>query len=252
MTTPTDQRDGAPPPARTRPTVAPIAPIARQTTVSLIAERVRSGIGDGTFAAGEQLGEAHLAEQLQVSRGPVREALQRLIQEGLLISHPHRGVFVVSLGASDIADVQLARRAVEAAAVEQVAGRVARDGAAAVLGPARQVLAALRAAAEDGDWHTVADLDLQLHDALVAAAGSPRLSRMYATLVVETRLCLGALEPSYPVRTELVDEHAHLLDAVATGDPAQARRALEQHLDDGVERLAVRSRDDDRPKEATR
>lgn len=247
-----EQRDGDRRTPRTRAGVAPIAPIARQTTVSLIAERVRSGIGDGTFAAGEQLGEAHLAEQLQVSRGPVREALQRLIQEGLLISHPHRGVFVVSLGSSDIADVQLARRAVETAAVEQVAELVARDGDATVLGEARQVLGELTAAAEDGDWHTVADLDLQLHDALVAAASSPRLSRMYATLVVETRLCLGALEPSYPVRTELVDEHAHLLDAVATGDPTQARQALEQHLDDGVERLAVRGRPDERPKEATR
>lgn len=240
-------------PSRGSPTpTTPIAPIARQTTVSLIAERLRAGIGDGTFPAGEQLGEAHLAEQLQVSRGPVREALQRLIQEGLLVSHPHRGVFVVSLDGSDVADVQLARRAVEAAAVEQVAAAVRRDGDQAVLGPAREALGRLTDAAESGDWHAVADIDLELHHALVAAAGSPRLSRMYATLVVETRLCLGALEPAYPVRTELVHEHAQLLDAVATGDRQRARRALEHHLDDGAERLAARGRVGTRPEEVSR
>lgn len=217
-----------------------VAPIARRTTVSLIAERLRAGIGDGTFPAGEQLAEAHLAEQLQVSRGPVREALQRLIQEGLLVSHPHRGVFVASLGPADVADVQLARRAVETAAVDRVVAAVRRDGDA-VLAPAREVLGRLAAAAHDGDWTTVADLDLELHHALVAAAGSPRLSRMYATLVVETRLCLGALEPTYPVRAELVDEHAELLDAVGSGDASRARTALEQHLDDGAERLAART-----------
>lgn len=233
----TERRDVAPTADRSG---GGIAPIARRTTVSLIAERLRAGIGDGTFPAGEQLGEAHLAEQLEVSRGPVREALQRLIQEGLLISHPHRGVFVVSLGAADVADVQLARRAVEAAAVERVADLVGRDGDA-VLAPARAAFDRLAAAADDDDWPAVADLDLELHDALVTAADSPRLSRMYATLVVETRLCLGALEPTYPVRGELVDEHAELIDAVATGDRLVARRVLEQHLDDGVERLTARA-----------
>ncbi|WP_083441354.1 GntR family transcriptional regulator [Nitriliruptor alkaliphilus] len=241
----TRSRDAAPP---DEPAVGAIAPIARRTTVSLIAERLRAGIGDGTFPAGEQLGEAHLAEQLEVSRGPVREALQRLIQEGLLISHPHRGVFVVSLGAADVADVHLARRAVETAAVERVADAVRRDGGA-VLAPARAVLDQLAAAAAEDDWPAVADLDLELHHALVTAADSPRLSRMYATLVVETRLCLGALEPAYPVRAELVDEHAELIDAVATGDAAIARRVLEQHLGDGVDRLAARTPDPGSPEE---
>ena len=92
-------------------------------------------------------------------------------------------------------------------------------------------------------------LDLELHHALVAAADSLRLSRMYATLVVETRLCLGALEPTYPVRGELVDEHADLIDAVATGDRSVARRVLEQHLDDGVERLTARTPHAGRPEE---
>src|SRR4051794_22187249 len=88
-------------------------PVQRDSTPSIIAARIRDAVIDGTFPPGMQLSEAHIASRLGVSRGPVREALQRLIQEGLLRAERHRGVFVIELGIADVRDLYLARAAVE-------------------------------------------------------------------------------------------------------------------------------------------
>jgi DNA-binding GntR family transcriptional regulator len=79
--------------------------IPRVTFAGMVGERIRSNIVEGVLAPGAQLNEVELAASFGVSRGPVREALQRLIQEGLLRSEPHRGVFVPVMGLEDIDDV---------------------------------------------------------------------------------------------------------------------------------------------------
>src|SRR6266511_1067473 len=67
-----------------------------------------------------QLNEMDLAERLGVSRGPLREGLQRLIQEGLLNSQPHRGVFVPVINDEDLLDIYFAREVIETAAVRRI------------------------------------------------------------------------------------------------------------------------------------
>src|SRR5205085_9265531 len=83
----------------TMPTVAfeNLQPLALETAPERIADQVRASVLDGSLAPGTQLTEVQLAERLGVSRGPVREAMQRLIQEGLLRAERHRGVFVMEL-----------------------------------------------------------------------------------------------------------------------------------------------------------
>ena len=98
-----------------------LEPLRRDSTPERIAEQLRSGIVTGRLAPGQALREVEIARQLGVSRGPVREAFQRLIQEGLLEAHPARGVFVPQLAAGDIADLYLARGAVEIAAAQLLA-----------------------------------------------------------------------------------------------------------------------------------
>src|SRR5438045_3707747 len=88
-----------------------LEPVNQETTPSIIAARLRVGIMNGSIPQGAQLAEAQLAKQLQVSRGPLREAMQRLVQEGLLISERHRGLFVIRLRPDDVLDIYLARAA---------------------------------------------------------------------------------------------------------------------------------------------
>ena len=101
-----------------------LQPLSQQSTPELIADQLRVKILDGTFPPHHQLAEVELAKQLQVSRGPVREAMQRLIQEGLVRSERNRGVFVIEMDADDARDVYVARGAVEKAAALLVCTKV--------------------------------------------------------------------------------------------------------------------------------
>jgi len=210
-----------------------LEPVERRSTAAIVADRLRGAIMRGTFPPGTQLGEVELSTRLGVSRGPLREAMQILVAEGLLVSERNRGTRVRDLDAADVRDVYAAR-----AAVERGAGLllIAGDRAAAVerLGAA---LAAMEAAA--GDPAALADADHAFHHELVAASGSPRLRRMADGLLVETRMCLAALQDNPPPAQSLLAEHRELLAAVRDGDAAKLTAVLEAHMTDAVNRIPV-------------
>lgn len=208
-----------------------LEPINRETTPSVIAVQIRSRIMDGTFPPESQLGEVQLAGRLNVSRGPVREALQRLIQEGLLETRRNRGVFVASLDGDDVADVYLARRAIEREAITILVRR-ADDAAFDRLG---ELVEDMSSAAERGAWEELADADLRFHETLVRSSNSKRLQRMFSTLLVETRMCIARLESAYPVHKRLVQEHRNLLGAMRQGDESAALALIDAHLKDAVD-----------------
>jgi DNA-binding GntR family transcriptional regulator len=216
--------------------VPALHPLRQESTPALVADRIRSGILDGAFPPHTQLNEIALSRQLAVSRGPIREAMQRLIQEGLLRSERNRGVFVVELDDDDARDVYLAR-----GAIERTAAAIVAQGAAPEALDGLQVIVDRLAAATDGSWAEIVTHDLDFHQALVAAANSPRLDRMFRTLVAETRLCLIRLEPFYPGRAEVAAEHQGILDAVRGGDLDSVDRLVRLHMDASAARLSVPS-----------
>src|SRR5437764_12480163 len=91
--------------------IAEIEPVNRESTAAIIARQLREAIMNGSLPPGAQLGETELAGQFRVSRGPLREAMQRLVSEGLLRSERHRGLFVSDLEPADIHDIYTARLA---------------------------------------------------------------------------------------------------------------------------------------------
>jgi DNA-binding GntR family transcriptional regulator len=213
----------------------------------MVGERIRSNVIDGTIEAGSQLNEVELASSFGVSRGPVREALQRLIQEGLLRSEPHRGVFVPVMSEEDIDDIYLAREALETAAVRRITSSGRSASAYKVLD---RLVGAMRKAETAGDWQVVASRDLDFHAGLVGAAGSPRLERMFTTVISETRLCLSVLTGAYDARDNLVDEHRQVADLIRDDDTEAALAVLKKHFDDAVITLK-RRRGAERDREKT-
>jgi DNA-binding GntR family transcriptional regulator len=203
-----------------------------ESTPAMVAERVRAGILDGTFRPGTQLGEVDLAAQLGVSRGPVREALQRLIHEGLVRAERNRGVFVVDLNLSDARDVYFVRDVVERAAAARLTDA-----------PEPEVLAELTEVVDrmermtDAPWPELVDVDLEFHRILVHSGRSPRLDRTFTTLLAETRLCLLYTESFYPDRTELVAEHRGLIAAIRSGDHALVAATVSEHMSGARTRL---------------
>ncbi|MFC3998014.1 GntR family transcriptional regulator [Nocardiopsis sediminis] len=210
-----------------------LQPVPRRSTAALIADQLRSAIMYGTLAPGDQLGETDLAGQLGVSRGPLREAMQRLVQEGLLRSERHRGLFVRELAPEDVRDIYVARLAVERTACELIM-RGNRGEAVARLTAA---LRGLVDAAATRDRVAMSDADQAFHQTLVSCSGNHRLERMAQTLLVETRMCLTVMQDAYPEPGELVDEHQKLLDAITDGREELLLHLIESHMLDTVDRI---------------
>ncbi len=211
-----------------------IRPLAQRSAPGLIAEMIRNAVAAGEFEPGEQLREERLAEQLGVSRGPVREAFQRLIQEGLLRSELNRGVFVKELDAARIADIYLVRTALERCAGEVIIAN--SDGEATTR---LQVLVDEMASAEQvGDQQELIRLDLEFHQALVAASGSDRLEQLFSTLIYEVGMCLAALGSTANRReVHVAGEHLAILEAVKDGDVVRLGKAVSDHSNSATETL---------------
>lgn len=210
-----------------------LEPLVQQSTASIIADRVREAIADGDLPPGTQLGEADLARQLGVSRGPLREGLQRLTQEGLLLSIRNRGLFVVEMTPDRVRDMYVARQAVERAAAEQVHEKSPVAAGKRLL----EIIDEMATTAKADDPVGVGNADLAFHEVLLELAGSPRLSQMHATLLTETRMCLNALKATYETNESRVQEHRAIAQSFIDCDPQRTDRLLVAHMHDALERL---------------
>ncbi|AIG74037.1 GntR family transcriptional regulator [Amycolatopsis japonica] len=211
-----------------------IEPVSRESTAGIIARQLRDAIMTGALPPGTQLGETDLASRFQVSRGPLREAMQHLVSEGLLRSERHRGLFVIDLEPGDVYDIYSARSAIERAAML----RALRGDRERVATELEEAVRAMAAAADDDDPTALSWADLRFHEALIAASGSKRLVRMARTLLIETRMCLTALQGTYQQVEERVTEHTRIIEALRAGDEETALSLLEAHMEDAVQRLA--------------
>lgn len=214
--------------------ISRLRPLVQESTASRVASTVREAIAQGQISPGEQLGEVELAKQLGVSRGPLREGLQRLTQEGLVVGHRNRGLFVIEMTPERLQDMYVARQAVERGAAEQVHAR----GDAPPTGTALlEVVGRMLRASELDNVGLVTDADLAFHELLVERCESPRLVWMHQTLLTETRMCLNALVPTYDSNEARVEEHRAIAQALLDEDPGLTDRLIVAHMHDGLERL---------------
>lgn len=223
---------------RNGPVTRPLVKMVRRpSTVDLIAVELRSAIYGGTLRPGSSVREAEIAAQLGVSRGPLRESAQRLVQEGLLVARPGAGLRVASIDGQQVADLYEARLAIEGHAVRVLAG-LDEARRAEKVAAAGELLAVLEEAVADGnDARRIGDADLDLHYGLVEATGNLRLIGHASTLIVQTRIAALSHPDGYVVRTDIVDVHRTLLRQVAQGDAEGAYESLRDHFRQTVDRL---------------
>jgi DNA-binding GntR family transcriptional regulator len=208
------------------------AAIQRESTTSQAAAAIRDAILSGRIPPGTPLREAALAAELGVSRNTIREAARLLESQGLVRYQMNRGIMVTEITADDIRDIYAARCAAEMAGADALTA--SRDPVT------YQKLTKLVSEIEDafarGDVAGVLEGDRLFHATLVAAAGSPRLSRFHAQLQQEQRLALSLAERSSRQLGRTADDHRDLLQALH-GSPAQARAQLATHLQAGAAEL---------------
>ncbi|MGM1018390.1 MAG: GntR family transcriptional regulator [Actinomycetota bacterium] len=212
--------------------VASVLRVARTSTVDLIAAELRTAIFTGALPVGSPIGEVEMSSQLGVSRSPLREATQRLVQEGLLTATPGRGLRVSVVGPEEVADVYDARLAVESQAVRMIVERGAVD-----LASLEAAFRTLQDVSEGVDARAIGDADLAFHRLLVDSAGSRRLTQYMKTLAIETRLASFSDPHGYTVRRSVSGTYRQLLDALRDGDAKGAVTALRQQFAGAVARL---------------
>jgi DNA-binding GntR family transcriptional regulator len=199
-----------------------------QSTSIKIADQLRELIIEGYFAPGQQVNEVLVASQLNLSRGPVREALQRLSQEGLLVSKPNRGVFVVELTPDDVHEIYGVREILELGAAEIITAGPA-ERRREVSDQLVKIASRLTEAAAADDWERVFKLDLGFHTTLVSESGNSRLLRAYTTLATESLICMKNLEQAYPAPSSLT-HHRVMAELIGTGSMTEIRSAFHRHL----------------------
>src|SRR3954447_14065264 len=177
-------------------------------------ERMRAGIIGGRYPSGMVLGEGRLAEDLGVSKTPVRHALNRLRQEGFLVPGPRRQLVVADLSPERRAEIRDVRKALETIAV-RTACRVSSMDDVDYL---RLLLIRQRRAADAHAEDDFIELDEELHLAIAAAARLPVVERMLTTIQG-----FGRVMPRGPARSRhhlysVRGEHEAIVDAIERRD----------------------------------
>jgi DNA-binding GntR family transcriptional regulator len=201
------------------------------STGEAVVASLRSRILDGEIVPGARLPEAELAADLGVARPTVREAIQTLCHEGLLVRERNRSARIPLLTRDEILDLFAVRIPLECLIVRMVLQR------GAPLDPAREAMTVMEALPDDAGWSKVVAADGAFHHALVSAVGSPRLERLYGALSGEIRLCVAQLRPSWASPSAIGREHHEVLDVLETGDVRAAEARMTAHLERAVRDL---------------
>jgi DNA-binding GntR family transcriptional regulator len=203
---------------------------------SRIADEVRARILEGKLELGERLSDKALAEELNASRTPVREALLQLQAEGLVTMKPQSGTFVFEASAAEIEDLCHLRGIYEAGALAIAAERDA-DGAVKAL---NAIVARAALALQEGDFGQCERLDTEFHETLVARSGSPLLAEAYRSLSGRVRALRHRLPQEAGRYGEAIAQHRRIVDCLATGRMEQAGKEVVAHVGNVHRLLAVR------------
>ena len=213
----------------------PLAPLtAPRSLAEDAADRIREQILAGGFSQGEHLVEAKIAEQLAISRGPVREAFKLLRAEGLLMEEPRRGTFVVSLAADDVREIYGLRAALEGRA----ARTLARDRNPQALERLQVLADEIDAAVSAGGPAAVSRADLAFHQGLCELSGNSRILEVFDRYVPTLRALLRLDELVLRSLSEVSLQHRPFVEAIGAGDEDAAARLLSEHSEQAGELIA--------------
>lgn len=202
------------------------APVNTNTLSQQVYTHLRAGILDNTYRPGAPLPEEAMAEKLNVSRVPVREALRRLSAEGLVVIKPRQGATVTELTAKQFLDAYQVREALEVLAVRLAVPKLT----AGDLAELDALHAAMQAAAAAGNSIDFFTANAEFHGVLVDKSDNGDLKSIYESLIDRMR---RYQRPSLDLRggmTQSIDEHAAILMAIHQGNTDEAAHLIAQHI----------------------
>ncbi len=204
--------------------------VPSQTLAEAVLQHIARDIVEGHLVPGQHLGEVALSEQLGVSRSPVREAIRRLVAEGLVDLLPRKGAFVAALSAKEVADVFAVRIELEALSARLAAALATETDVAELEAINRRCAMAVEAK----DPSAFFEHNDALHRAIGDISGNDYLQRMRSAASARTfRPLFLYLSSPFHLRQSTV-EHAELISAIAAREPAAAEQAIRCHLENSM------------------
>ena len=194
----------------------------RDAVIRLIEEALLMG----ELSPGSRIVEAELARQAGISRGPVREAIQQLVGEGVLVQYPSRGTFVVQWTPQAVEEAYTLRAVLERLAIQEAAKRATPEDIAQL----QAIVDEMAVHARDGDNRALVRLDVHFHEHLYALSGHSLLQEVLARLRRRLYALMGMDEGYMLHKDEMARDHQRIVDALRAGDPALAGEVISAHI----------------------
>lgn len=200
--------------------------IRRSSTVEQVVSALSDAIFAGRLPPGTALRELALAEELEVSRNTIREAVRVLAAEGLVRHVINHGAYVVSISEADIDDIYGAREVIELAGIRAIQERKEES----IFAELEAHVDELERAVSSHDTIAALTHDRAFHHTIVAATQNAHLLAAFGHLQDELRLALSLAERAHAQLGRIKDDHRQLLEAIRSGSTQTAKKALQEHL----------------------
>lgn len=207
---------------------ANLDPIKPPSLPQMVADRIVEAIGDRRIGPGQRIFELDLAEQLAVSRVPVREALRVLESQGLVKAEPRRGVHVIAFDDRWAMEIYDTRTALETVAAQRTAQNLRR--APELKQRLATALANIEEAARAQDRTLINRADLAFHTEIYALSESPLLKTLWAAMARHVLIMFGITTFRRTDFDFLIDEHNRLRRVLEEGSPQEIAAEVAAHI----------------------
>jgi DNA-binding GntR family transcriptional regulator len=210
-------------------------PAKKHTLADDVATRLRDAIFTGQLSPGEQISEEVLAKSLNISRGPIREALSQLEHEGLIVIRENRRRFVARLSREDLEEVYGLRTTLELLAVR----KAVRHAGPLEIAEMQAIVDKMKVDSASGmTAKQAAEFDISFHDALCRASKQKRLYQLWSDLHQQIQIVLlsrNAANEDY--REHAITSHQSILDAICDKNEERAISLMQTHLQASYTRI---------------
>ena len=193
----------------------------------VVFENLRTAILEGNLKAGQRLSEVQLAEQLGVSRTPIREAIRKLELEGLVVMLPRKGAYVANMSFKDLIDVLEIRASLEGLAASLAAERRNDEDIIDLEKLAKEFETCVRETNIEGVLKT----DIDFHEKIFMMANNKKLYQLITSLWEQVHRFRVTYVSDYDASLSLVEEHNKILQAIKDGDSELAKKYATEHIE---------------------
>lgn len=203
-------------------------------------DTLKANILNGRLRRGERLSESRLMEEFDVGRTPLREALNQLENEGLVVSRPNSGYTVVDLDIEAVCNLLIVREGLDATAAEQAAELASDDDLERLKGVMREIeILNLEHTRSPEAFAAELELGLKIHEVIVESTGNAHLIDITRRVYDQLRLALWLEVLWIDQWKDAIEEHRAIVDALVERDGARAAEAARLHVRASRDNMAI-------------